>query len=168
MIDQALGGQSEAFETLANRYYLTVYRYAFRWTTVKEDAEDVAQEVFIKVAKNLHTFNRRSLFSTWLYRITANCATDYVRKNRKWREHETVDSKEEDLVCANPGPEARSFHKEILNAVNQLPAKLKESMLLVYAEGLTHKEVARIQGCAETTVSWRIFQAKRKLKKVLS
>lgn len=168
MIDQVLSGQSEAFEALADRYYSIVYRYAFRWTKVKEDAEDVTQEVFIKVARNLHTFNKKSLFSTWLYRITANCATDFERKNRKWHEHETIDSKEKDLVFANPGPQAQGFHKEILNAVNRLPAKLKESMLLVYAEGMTHKEVAQIQGCAETTVSWRIFQAKRKLKKVLS
>jgi len=168
LIDLAVSGETQAFEALANRYYMTVYKYAFRWTTVKEDAEDITQEVFIKLANNLHTFNMRASFSTWLYRITVNCAKDFTRKNRKWREHKPVDSAKGDLVSANPGPEIRSFHKEILNAVNQLPTKLKEATLLVFAEGLTHKEAAQIQGCAETTVSWRIFQAKRKLKKVLS
>ena len=61
-----------------------------------------------------------------------------------------------------------SLRRGILKVVGELPDKLKEAMLLVYAEGMNHKEAAQIIGCAETTVSWRIFQAKRKLRKVLS
>jgi len=168
LIDLAVSGETQAFEALANRYYMTVYKYAFRWTTVKEDAEDITQEVFIKLANHLHTFNMRASFSTWLYRITVNCAKDFTRRNKKWRKVETTGPPDEQMASSNPGPEVRSFYKQILSAVNQLPNKLKEATLLVFAEGLSHKEAAQILGCAESTVSWRIFQAKRKLKKVLS
>ncbi|MBW1861204.1 MAG: RNA polymerase sigma factor, partial [Deltaproteobacteria bacterium] len=57
LIDLVVSGETQAFEALANRYYMTVYKYAFRWTTAKEDAEDITQEVFIKLANHLHTFN---------------------------------------------------------------------------------------------------------------
>jgi RNA polymerase sigma-70 factor (ECF subfamily) len=168
LIDLALSGHRQAFAALADRYYTTVYRYAFRWLQVREDAEDVAQEVFIKLANSLHTFNRQSAFSTWLYRITANCAKDFLRKHSMWNKNKTTDFPDERLVSPNPGPETKSFHEQIVAAIHILPEKLKEATLLVFAEEMTHKEAARILGCAETTVSWRIFQAKKTLKKVLS
>jgi RNA polymerase sigma factor (sigma-70 family) len=168
LIHLARQGEPPAFAALADRYYMTVYRYAFRWTSIREDAEDIAQEVFIKLADSLHTFEHRAAFSTWLYRVTANCAKDFLRKNRKWRHNRSDDPPDEQLISPNPGPEARSFHGQIVAAIHTLPEKLKEATLLVMAEGLSHKEAGRILGCAETTVSWRLFQAKKKLQKVLS
>lgn len=168
LIDLALGGDSQAFESLVNRYYMTVYRYVFRWIAVKEDAEDITQEVFIKLANHLPTFNRRSSFSTWLYRITANCAKDFVKKNSKYHKNRTDNPGNGNVISANPGPEAKSFHQQVLAAVHSLPEKLKEATILVFAEGLSHKEAAQVIGCAEATVSWRIFQAKKKLQKVLA
>lgn len=168
LIALALEGESSAFETLVNRYYKTVYRYAFRWAGVKADAEDIAQEVFIKLANHLHTFSGQSSFSTWLYRVTANCAMDFARKNYRHHRNRTDNPGNEHFVSANPGPEAKSYHEQVLSAVHQLPLKLKEASLLVFAEGMSHKEAARVLGCAEATVSWRIFQAKKKLQKVLA
>lgn len=168
LIDLALGGDPKGFEALVNRYYMTVYRYAFRWVGVQADAEDITQEVFIKLANHLHTFNRQSSFSSWLYRITANCAMDFARKNSKHHQHRTGNPANGHFVSTNPGPEVKSYHDQVLSAVHQLPVKLKEATLLVFAEGMSHKEAAQVLGCAENTVSWRIFKAKRKLHKVLS
>ena len=168
LIDQALSGETRAFAALADRHYMTVYRYAFRWVSIREDAEDIAQEVFIKIGNSLHTFNRQSAFTTWLYRITANCAKDFLRKNKRWQHNRAVDPPDERLVSSNPGPEAKSRYDQIVAAVHTLPEKLKEATLLVFAEEMSHKEAALVLGCAETTVSWRIFQAKKTLKKVLS
>jgi RNA polymerase sigma-70 factor (ECF subfamily) len=168
LIDLAQRGEALAFAVLADRYYMTVYRYAFRWVALREDAEDIAQEVFIKLANSLHTFQQKSAFSTWLYRITANCTKDFLKKQHRWRENNADTPPDEQIASPNPGPEAKSFHEQITAAVHMLPQKLKEAVLLVFAEELSHKEAARILGCAETTVSWRIFQAKRMLKKVLS
>lgn len=168
LIDLALAGDTRAFTALADRHYLTVYRYAFRWVAAREDAEDVAQEVFIKLANSLQGFNRRAAFTTWLYRITANSAKDFLRKNKRWHHNRAAEPPDEGLASPNPGPESRSMHRQIVAAIHRLPEKLQETTLLVFGEELSHREAAGILGCAETTVSWRIFQAKRKLKKVLS
>ena len=168
LIDLALAGDTRAFNALADRHYLTVYRYAFRWVAAREDAEDVAQEVFIKLANSLQSFNRRAAFTTWLYRVTANCAKDFLRKNKRWHHNRVAEPLDEELASLNPGPESRSMHSQIVAAILKLPEKLQEATLLVFGEELSHGEAARILGCAESTVSWRIFQAKRKLRKVLS
>ncbi len=169
LITKALDGDRLSFAALADRHYMTVYRFAFKWCRSREDAEDITQEVFIKLARKIHLYDRRSLFTTWLYRVTANCARDYARKNMKWRQNKLPDPPENGLIASpNPGPENNVVARGILKVVSTLPDKLKEAVLLVYGEGMSHKEAAQVAGCAETTVSWRIFQAKRKLRKVLS
>jgi RNA polymerase sigma-70 factor (ECF subfamily) len=148
---------------------MTVYRFAFKWCRSREDAEDITQEVFIKLAGKLHLFDHRSRFTSWLYRLTINCAKDYMRKSSRWSSRRLADPLENGQVAsANPGPENNVLARNINQAIDELPSKLKETMLLVYAEGKNHKEAAEIIGCAETTVSWRIFKAKRILRKVLS
>jgi RNA polymerase sigma-70 factor, ECF subfamily len=169
LVIQAQAGDNTSFAALVDRHYMTAYRFAFRWSRSREDAEDITQEVFVKLARSLHLFDGRSQFTTWLYSITANCARDHARKNRRWAKEFTADPPEEIAAASpNPGPESNAMARGIGKAIDELPEKLKEAMLLVYAEDLSHKEAARVIGCAETTVSWRIFQAKRKLRKVLS
>jgi len=169
LIDKARGGDPDSFAALAERHYLTVYRYAFRWSRSKEDAEDITQEVFIKLAGKIHLFDKRSKFTTWLYRLTANCAVDFVRKNSKWSHNKAAEPPKNELIASpNPGPENNVISKSILSVIDRLPKKQKEAVLLVFSEGMSHKEAAGVAGCAETTISWRIFQAKRKLRKVLS
>ena len=97
LIDLAQKGESRAFAALADRYYMTVYRYAFRWVSVREDAEDIAQEVFIRLANSLHTFNRQAAFTTWLYRVTANCAKDFLRKHSRLDKNRSFDPPDERL-----------------------------------------------------------------------
>lgn len=169
LIKDAQNGDQSSFAALIDRHYLTVYRFSFKWCRSKEDAEDITQEVFIKLAGKLHLFDYRSRFTSWLYRITVNCAKDYARKNSRWSSRRLPDPPDNDLVSsANPGPENNVLTRSIHQAIDELPPKLKEAMLLVYGEGKDHKEAAEIIGCAETTVSWRIFKAKRTLRKVLS
>jgi len=169
LVIKAQAGDSKSFAALVDRHYLTAYRFAYKWCKCREDAEDITQEVFVRLAGKLQLFDRRCRFTTWLYGITANCARDHARKNRRWTRGCVSDPPEDIAVAApDPWPESDAIAENIRMVIGQLPAKLKEAMLLVYAEGLSHKEAAQVIGCAETTVSWRIFQAKRKLRKVLS
>lgn len=169
LIERALSGDHLSFAALVDCHYMTVYRYAYQWSRSREDAEDITQEVFIRLADKIHLYDKRAKFTTWLYRITANCARDYARKSRGWKSRKMPDPPDDEMTASpNPGPENRMIAKSILAVIDRLPEKQKEAVLLVYAEGLSHKEAARVIGCAETTVSWRIFQAKRRLKKVLS
>jgi RNA polymerase sigma-70 factor (ECF subfamily) len=164
LVKLAQGGDSHAFEGLISRHYMTVYRAAYRWCGIREDAEDIAQEVFIKVARSLKTFAAKSAFTTWLYRITINTAMDLGRKNATRREYLRAWSVEPQETGSNPGDEAALEAGELYGAIAGLPTRQKAAALLVWAEGLTHKEAARVLECAEKTVSAHIFQAREKLK----
>ncbi len=169
LINRAQAGDHLSYAALVERHYMTVYRFAYRWCRAKEDAEDITQDVFIRLAGKIHLFDNRSKFTTWLYRMTANCASDYARKNSRLGDRILPGPPEDTMIASpNPGPENNVMDGSIRKAIETLPDKQKEAVLLVYAEGMSHREAAGVIGCAETTVSWRIFQAKRKLRKVLS
>lgn len=167
LVDLAKGGQARALEQLFEKHYITVYRLAYKWCGVKEDAEDIAQEVFVKLVHKLHTFRQKSAFKTWLYRIVVNTAKDFSRKRAGKQ------ALEADFVLEqhrhNPGGSGGDTVEtpRLMAAIDKLPLKQKEAVLLVYGEGLSHQETSKVLGCAETTVSWRIFQAKKRLKKSL-
>ena len=80
LVELSINGDARAFEHLVERYYTTVYGVSYKWCGVKEDAEDITQDVFVKLAGKLKTFGGKSSFKTWLYRMTINAAKDYYRK----------------------------------------------------------------------------------------
>ena len=167
LVERATGGNAIAFENLVNRHYNLVYRAAYKWCGVKEDAEDITQEVFAKLGRAIYNFKGDALFKTWLYRIVVNSAKDFHRKVSTKSNVESAYLEEMNLrnvAGHNDNPVSAS---QLYIVLNKLPGKLKDTLLLVLAEGLTHKEAAFALDCAETTVSWRIFQAKRKLQKLL-
>ena len=118
----------------------------------------------MKVADKISTFNQRSSFSTWLYRITMNCAKDMQRKNSKAH---TVPY-ENGVHRHNRQNDNPNHGSDLLKAIEKLPAGLKKTVVLVFGEGMSHKQAADILQCAETTISWRIFKAKKKLRVLLS
>ncbi|MEE9613776.1 MAG: RNA polymerase sigma factor [Thermodesulfobacteriota bacterium] len=165
LAERAAGGDDGAFECLANRHYTLVYRTAYKWCGIRADAEDIAQEVFVKLARAIRGFRGGSSFTTWLYRITVNTAKDFHRSNaaKKSREAAYIEEESAEKAAAG-GPDNNPVSSEdIYGAIEKLPIKQKEAVLLVLAEGLSHREAGVILGCAETTVSWRVFQARRKL-----
>jgi len=167
LVDLANGGNARALEHLFDKHYMTVYSLAFKWCGVKEDAEDIAQEVFVKLVRKLHTFGQKSSFKTWLYRIVINTARDFGRKRAGKKACESAVDPE---ACAdNPGGRGENALEtaRLFAAIDRLPVRQKEAILLVFGEGLSHKETARALGCAETTISWRIFQARKRLGKSL-
>lgn len=165
LVDLAGAGDAAALETLFERHYLMVYRMAYRWSGVKEDAEDIAQETFVKLVRKLHTFRQKSSFKTWLYRIATNTARDFGRRHspRRSREEEYDDRRREH----NPG--TRPVHglaaARLREALKGLSAGQREAVLLVFGEGLSHREASLVLGCREATISWRIFQARKTLGK---
>ncbi|MFQ5561489.1 MAG: RNA polymerase sigma factor, partial [Nitrospinota bacterium] len=84
LVRQSISGSEEAFENLLNRHYGMIFRVAYKWCGIKEDAEDIAQEVCIKLGESIRGFKFEAAFSSWLYRVTMNSAKDYYRsRNRK-------------------------------------------------------------------------------------
>jgi RNA polymerase sigma-70 factor (ECF subfamily) len=167
LVRLAQDGDPDAFEHLVQRHYMLVYKVSYKWCGVREDAEDIAQEVFVKLAGKLKSFKQNSSFSTWLYRVTINAAKDFFRKNAAKQANEAAFAEEQKLHSLNPGPAEGPSAPALYAVISRLPVKMKEAVLLVLAEGLSHREAARVLECAETTVSWRIFQARKKLRKSL-
>lgn len=165
LIRRAKEGDAKAFEALVRKHYTFIYKVAFKWCGIKEDAEDISQEVCVKIAGKINSFNETAAFQTWLYRITINSAKDLALKRNRER------NKESEFLTFEKEKQQQKEEKNIadklLSLIESLPTKLKDAALLVYSEGLNHKEAATVLNCAETTVSWRVFQAKKKIKKLL-
>jgi RNA polymerase sigma-70 factor (ECF subfamily) len=167
LVNLAIGGDERAFENLIQKHYLPVFQLSFKWCRVKEDAEEITQEVFIKLGRKLNTFNHRSSFKTWLYRIVINTAKDYTRKNSTSRLYESAFAEEQSKEMKDDPPPDPVDEQQVYDAIDMLPHKQKAALMLVMAEGLSHREAAHILECSETTVSWRIHQARKALKKNL-
>ena len=166
LVDRAKAGDRLAFGQLIEDNYDFVFRVACKWTGKRSDAEDIAQEVCIKLATAIQSFDGRSAFTSWLYRVTINMVRDSQRLSS--RRDRNVDA----FSLVHPeddpgGQEEATTATEIWNKVSELPQKQREAIMLVYAEDLNHAEAAGIMGCKEATVSWHIHEAKKTLRGLL-
>ncbi len=165
-------GDIDAFGELVQRYKQQIYFVAYRMTNNHTDADDLSQEAFIKAYESIGNFREKSSFSTWLYRIIMNMTINHLKKMGK-KQIFTLDeniSMEDNSYMNNPRKiaEQRELHEEITKAIGSLPLKQRAVVELAILEGLSHREIAQVLGCPEKTVSWRLFQARTKLKGKLS
>lgn len=164
LIAAAAVGSAEAFTQLFNRYYPMIHAFAFRLSLCPAEAGDIAQDTFIQAARALGGFRREASFKNWLYTIAANKGRD--RHRQRTRRARLAD--DYGTLIDGAGAEAESTDAgAVREALAGLAMELREAVTLVYYEGLNHREAARVLGCAEATVSWRVFRAKQKLKHVL-
>jgi len=166
LINAAQRGDRQAFATLIDRHYDLIYPIAYHHIRSAEDAADIAQDTCVKLASKLTSFRFESKFSTWLYRLTANTAKDWQRRTVRRREQALPEHQE--FKAPGPSPERQVAAREGLAAIEALPEKLKAAVLLVFRDGLNHREAAEHLGCAETTVSWRIHEARKLLAEAVS
>jgi RNA polymerase sigma-70 factor (ECF subfamily) len=167
LIAGAQAGNRQALESLVARHYATMFRIAYRWCRNREDAEDVTQEACVALARGIFGFQGRAQFSTWLYQLVLNAARDQRRRSRRQHQCDDPAATGDCPLSADPDPEQRLYLQRVLAEVEALPDQEREAMLLVHGEGLSHGEAGRIAGCAETTISWRIHNARKRLKRAL-
>lgn len=166
LVQRAKAGDRLAFEQLVEAHYEFIFRTACKWTGKKSDAEDIAQEVCIKLATAIRSFDGRSAFTSWLYRVTINMVRDMQRSTT--RRDKSIDAFSLVHPEDDPGSQEESTTaREIWTAVSALPDKQREAIMLVYAEDMSHAEAAEIMGCKEATVSWHIHEAKKTLRGLL-
>lgn len=159
LINAAKSGDRRAFEALLNTYYDVIFKFAFKWCANRNDAEDITQNACIKLARSIDKFDGKSAFSSWLYRLVINCGKDWYKSQN--RHPSNPDALEK--AKTNSDTEDSLYTKQVLHAVHQLPEGEKDAVMLVLSEGLSHKEAAQILGCKESTISWRIHEARKKL-----
>ena len=165
LIGMAVDGDEDAFRALVERHCDLVFRIAFKWCGVKEDAEDIAQDVMMQLADKIKGFKPdTAAFTTWLYRVTINAARDAQRRKASRVNKESEYANVQELHSSNLAQETRLAQHDTIALLDRLPGKEQEAVFLVFCEGLNHKDAARVSGCAESTISWRIHSARKKLK----
>ncbi len=166
LAEKAAGGCRESFAALIAAYYDRIFRLAWRLCGSRATAEDVAQDVCVKLATAIREFRGDAAFSTWVWRITFTAATDRLRAANKVTA--LAPAVIAALVDAAPerarSPEDAVIGAEIWDEVRALPEQQRDAILLIYGEDMSHAEAAVIMGCREKTVSWHLHEAKKRLK----
>lgn len=163
LIGLAKDGDRGAFGRLVERHYDFVHRVAWRWCGRKADAEDIAQDVCVRLGRAIRDYRGGGAFTTWLYAMTLNAARDHARRSA--RESARTEAYGVHALISGEAPEEPDGQAEALwAAVRKLPDKQRDAVLLVYGEGLSHAAAAEAMAISETTVSWHIHEAKKRLK----
>ena len=170
LVAAAQAGDARAFEALVARYRKRIFALALHITGSASEADDIAQDVFLKAFRALPQFEGRSQFFTWVYRMTVNRSLN-VRRDRARRDEDVVlDDPRLELAIAvdarsNPGREAelRQSYARLLRALDGLPADMRTTVILVSMQGMAHGEAAVIQKVSEGTIAWRMHEARRRL-----
>lgn len=171
LIARARGGDPEAFRELVEQHSRAVFRVAYRITGRAEDAEDVVQETFLRVYRQLDRFESRANFGTWLYRIAANCAVDLLRarpRREMNEEAETLERLSEHSADSPASPERAMLGRQISDRVRQALDKLTEmeraAFTLRHFEGLSIEEIGRALGLRTNATKHSIFRAVKKMR----
>lgn len=164
---KAARGDGAAFGRLLARHYDRIHRMAWRLTGTRADAEDTAQEVCVKLATAIRTFRGEAEVSTWIWRVTYNAATDLLRGRQRVTNLGPSDMMGLVESSGEVAPDDALENQELWSAVRRLSGQQRDAVLLVYGEDHSHADAARIMGCTEKTVSWHLFEARKRLKAML-
>jgi RNA polymerase sigma-70 factor (ECF subfamily) len=175
LIADYLDGEEKALEELVNRYLKSIYNFIYRITNSLEEAEDITQETFLKLWKNLEKYNQEENFKAWLFAIARNTTIDWLRKkkNIKFSDFESEEDEnkfENSLVDKTPLPNelaVKSEQKQKLDRVlNKLPIIYREVLLLHYYEDLTFDEIGKVLNKPLNTVKSQHRRALVAIKKL--
>ena len=178
LVDRAQAGDQAAFAQLVRRHRPRIQRLAVHMLRSRSEADDVAQETFLRAYRALGRFDGRSEAYTWLYRIAVNLCLNVLRSRKAGRvERAGDDPRLEGLVERAPaasgeGPAQRLARREVYEAlcegIDGLSETLRTTLILATVEGRPHDEIAQILGAPEGTTAWRVHEARRKLRAFLA
>ena len=159
-------GDIEAFEQIFRVYRNPVFRLAYRFTGNRDDAEDLTQEIFLKVFENIGSFRYESSFATWLYRIAVNTCMNFQRDKKPAESLGVTDdlgsSVSPEAIC-----ERGELQRKIEAEIASLPSPLKIAFLLVVVEGMTYREASEILSLSVDALRMRVSRARQILREKL-
>ena len=166
LIERARNGDEGALDQVFRRYYATMNRFAQKICSQPSDAEDVAQEAFIKLMGSIRSFDKRSAFTSWLYRVVLNQAIDFrrhmARRGKLTDELSLVQPRYGEAVQENA-----VTARQVVEIVLGFPERERDAALLVLVEGLTHAQAAEIIGCPTGTIGWLLGKGSARLTAIL-
>jgi len=177
-VDEVLAGKHESFRVLVDRHGRKVFGLAYRMTGNEHDADEVVQETFLRCYKRLDSFEARSTFSTWLYRIASNCALDLLAKRKQDKTHIVEsDTREDDInpeertldyASPQPGPErmllSAELRERVVSAMKRLTDVERTAFVLRHFEGRSITEIGAVLKVREEAVKNTIFRAVKKMR----
>ena len=180
LVERARNGDTRAFEGLVDAYKDKIFSYVARMLHDHSEAEDIAQETFLRAYQSLPNFRGASSFQTWLYRIASNLVVDSVRRHKRRQDgavslDSPVDTDEgvmaRDLADDRRGPqelaESTAIREQVEEAVARLSPRLRAVLVMYDLQGMSYQEIARALGCPLGTVKSRLFNARAQLKELL-
>ncbi len=172
LVERARQGDDQAFRTLVDRHSAKVFGIAMRVTGHRETAEDVVQEAFLKVHRQLGRFDHRARFTTWLYRIAMNTAIDQIRKENRRGRQAQADVEIDVLAAESPDQERELSSGEIGDTVRRVLASMsaneRAAFVLRHYEGRSIAEIGEILGARTNATKSTIFRAVQKLRLALA
>jgi len=177
-VDEVLAGKHESFRVLVDRHGRKVFGLAYRMTGNEHDADEVVQETFLRCYKRLDSFESRSTFSTWLYRIASNCALDLLAKRKQDKAHIVENEAREDdgnpeertldYASPQPGPErmllSSELRQRVAGAMKRLTDVERTAFVLRHFEGRSIAEIGAVLKVREEAVKNTIFRAVKKMR----
>ena len=161
LVADYLGGDEKSLETLFRRWLKPIYSFSYRYTNANKDAEDIAQDVFVKTWKNLKKFDRNRKFKTWIFQIAKNTCIDWQRKKKSFPLYSAENIKD---PAPSPAPVSESLDK----ILERLSPKYRMVLFLRYNDHFTFREIAESLGEPLNTIKSRHRRALIILKKLLS
>ena len=176
LVTAAREGDAEAFGLLVRRHQKRVYRLAVHLLKSGAEAEDVTQDTFVRAYGALDRFDGRSEPFTWIYRICVNLSLNALRSRKTRRASSPDDPRIEGLLVDNrpagASPARSSADKQLgralIEGIDELSDTLRTTLVLVCIDGLSHAEAGEVLGCPEGTIAWRVHEARKKLRGILS
>jgi RNA polymerase sigma-70 factor, ECF subfamily len=177
-VDEVLAGKHDTFRVLVERHGRKVFGLAYRMTGNEHDADEVVQETFLRCYKRLDSFEARSTFSTWFYRIASNCALDLLAKRKQDKTHIVEsDAHEDDLspeertldyASPQPGPERMllsiELRQRVADAMQRLTAVERTAFVLRHFEGRSISEIGNVLKVKDEAVKNTVFRAVKKMR----
>lgn len=164
LVDRVLSSDPHAFQSLYEKYYDRVFAISYGILRENEEAADAVQEIFTLVYKNLARFDRRSKFSTWLFRIAVNRSIQQARKLKYKKRQAEYDSYIETIP--EKQPPAEDADPRVNEAMNQLHPNDRAILTLFYGDELSLQEIADSMGCSANAAKTRLFRARERLREI--
>ena len=168
LVAAARAGDDAAFDALVRATYVDTYTLAHRLTGDDEDARDVTQETYLRAYRGLRRFRGDAQFTTWLYRITTNCASTHLGRRSRHRHEELHDDLPVDDLRPASDPVGRAEHgalrERVGHALRALPPRLRAVVVLRDIYDLPHEAIAAELGISESAAKVRLHRARRKLR----
>ena len=175
LISRAAGGDPSAFQAIVERHRSMVYRVAYQFAGNHHDAEDIAQDVFIKVYRSLDRFRQDAQLTSWMYRIVMNACIDHRRRQRSAIAAPFGDEAEQRMLNTpegTPGPEERAYAGELgqvlESEIGRLPSGQRVVFVMRHHQGMKLCEIADALGLAEGTVKRQLHAAVHRLRQALT